>query len=75
MTDGKLRAEVISRVRTLNPLKRHREHCHEVRPQMTDYLEGELDPRVARIVKSLRRTVAGLRVLGDLPTPADEPHD
>jgi anti-sigma factor RsiW len=76
-------------MRTLNPVKRHRERCREVRAQMSDYLDGELDPRAAsgvdrhlrwcpncrRMLESLRRTVAGLRALGDLPTPAEEPHD
>jgi len=71
---------------TWNPVKRHRERCREVRAQMSDYLDGELDPRAAagvkrhvrwcpncrRMLENLRRTVAGLGALRDLPTPADE---
>ena len=71
---------------TWNPVKRHRERCREVRAQMSDYLDGELDPRAAagvkrhvrwcpncrRMLETLRRTVAGLGALRDLPTPADE---
>jgi anti-sigma factor RsiW len=74
-------------VRTLNPVKRHRERCREVRAQMSDYLDGELDrsaaagverharwcPNCRRMLENLRRTVAGLGALRDLPTPADEP--
>jgi anti-sigma factor RsiW len=54
---------------------------------MSDYLDGELDPRAAagvkrlvrwcpncrRMLANLRRTVAGLGGLRDLPTPGDEP--
>ena len=75
-------------MRTLNPVKRHRERCRQVRAQMSDYLDGELDARAAagverhvrwcpncrRMLENLRRTVAGLGALRDLPTPADEPH-
>jgi len=74
---------------TWNPVKRHRERCREVRAQMSDYLDGELDPRAAagvkrhvrwcpncrRMLENLRRTVAGLGALRDLPTPADEPQN
>jgi anti-sigma factor RsiW len=74
-------------VRTLNPVKRHRERCREVRAQMSDYLDGDLDPRAGagverhvrwcpncrRMLENLRRTVAGLGALRDLPTPTDEP--
>ena len=56
---------------------------------MSDYLDGELDPRAAagvkrhvgwcpncrRMLENLRRTVAGLGALRDLPTPADEPQN
>ena len=55
--------------------------------QMPDYLDGELDPRTAtgvdrpvrwcpscrRMLANLRRAVAGLGALRDLPTLADEP--
>ena len=74
-------------MRTLNPVKRHRERCREVRAHMSDYLDGELEPRAAagvarhvrwcpncrRMLENLRRTVASLRALRDLPTPAEEP--
>jgi anti-sigma factor RsiW len=71
----------------LNPITRHRERCREVRAQMSDYLDGELDPHAAagvarhvrwcpncrRMLKNLGRTVAGLAALRDLPAAADEP--
>lgn len=71
----------------MNPIKRHRERCREVRAQMSDYLDGELDARAAaavkrhvrwcpncrRMLENLRRTVGGLGALRDLRTPADEP--
>jgi anti-sigma factor RsiW len=73
---------------TLNPIKRHREHCGETRAQMSDYLDGELDEQAARRVQhhvrwcpncrrmlaNLTRTIGGLRALHDKPTPVDEPH-
>jgi anti-sigma factor RsiW len=72
---------------TLNPIKRHRERCREVRAQMSDYLDGELEPDAVatverhvrwcpncrRMLENLRRTVGGLRTLGEMPTPADDP--
>jgi anti-sigma factor RsiW len=72
---------------TLNPMKRHHERCREVRTQMSDYLDNELDPPAAaaverhtrwcpncrRMLANLTRTLSGLRALRDLPTPADEP--
>jgi anti-sigma factor RsiW len=72
---------------TLNPMKRHRERCREVRAQMSDYLEDELDagaaagverhvrwcPNCRKMLENLRRTVGGLRALGDQPTLADDP--
>jgi anti-sigma factor RsiW len=72
---------------TLNPMKRHREHCREVRAQMSDYLDGDLDradaasverhtrwcPNCRRMLTNLRRTLGGLRALSDEPTAADEP--
>lgn len=53
---------------------------------MSDYLDGELDPRAAagvnrhvrwcpncrRMLANLRRVVVGLEALRDLPTPAGE---
>jgi anti-sigma factor RsiW len=71
--------------RTLNPVRQHRERCREVRAQMSDYLDGELDPRAAagverhvrwcpncrRMLRNLSRTIGGLRALRDGPTPAD----
>jgi anti-sigma factor RsiW len=72
---------------TLNPIARHHEHCRETRAQMSDYLDGELDPRTAasverharwcpncrRVLANLSRTISGLRRLRDQPTPADGP--
>ena len=54
---------------------------------MSDYLDGELDPRTAtfvegpvrwcpscrRMLANLRRAASGLGALRDLPTLADEP--
>jgi anti-sigma factor RsiW len=76
---------------TLNPIKRHREHCRETRAQMSDYLDGALDARAAgsverharwcpncrRMLASLTRTIGGLRALRDQPAVANEPrpHD
>ena len=73
-------------VRTLNPVKRHREHCRAVRVQMSEYLDGELDPRAAakvrrhalmcpncrRMLENLHRSVAGLQALHGLPVAVDE---
>jgi anti-sigma factor RsiW len=70
---------------TLNPMKRHRERCREVRAQMSDYLDSELDasaaagverhvrwcPNCRRMLENLRRTIGGLRALSEMPTPAD----
>lgn len=71
---------------TLNPMKRHHERCREVRAQMSDYLDGDLDPRAAaavdrhtrwcpncrRMLANLRRTVGGLRGLADQPAPGEK---
>lgn len=70
---------------TLNPITRHRGHCGEVRAQMSDYLDGELDDRTAarvarhtrwcpncrRMLQNLRRTIGGLHALGEKPGPAE----
>jgi anti-sigma factor RsiW len=72
---------------TLNPMTRHREHCREVRAQMSDYLDGELDPAAAaaverhtrwcpncrRMLTNLTRTLGGLRALRDQRTTGDTP--
>jgi anti-sigma factor RsiW len=71
----------------LNPMKRHHERCREVRAEMSDYLDGDLAPEAAagverhtrwcpncgRMLRNLRRTVAGLGALRDLPIPGEEP--
>jgi hypothetical protein len=68
---------------TLNPARRHRERCREVRSQMSDYLDGELEPRAAagverhvrwcpncrRMLRNLSRTIAGLSALRDHAIP------
>lgn len=70
---------------TLNPVKRHREHCRHVRALMSDYLDGELPPPDTRTVKrhvrwcpncrrmlaNLTDTVRGLQTLGRVPAPID----
>ncbi len=72
---------------SLRPIKRHRQRCREVRADMSDYLDGELDPSAAaaverhtrwcpncrRMLSNLSRTLGGLRALRDQPTPADSP--
>jgi anti-sigma factor RsiW len=72
---------------TLNPMKRYRQRCTQVRAQMSDYLDGELEadaaasvarhvrwcPNCRRMLENLRRTVGGLRALGEMPTPAEDP--
>lgn len=71
---------------TLNPVKRHRDRCREIRSEMSEYLGDELDevtearvarhvrwcPNCGRMFANLSRTIAGLRALRGLPTPADE---
>ena len=66
---------------TLNPVKRHREHCREARASMSDLLDGELDeptarrlrrhvrwcPSCQRFLATFRRTVEGLHKLGQPP--------
>lgn len=66
---------------TLNPMTRHHEHCREIRAQMSDYLDEDLDPRTAaavarhtrwcpncrRMLTNLARTLGGLRGLRDEP--------
>jgi len=70
---------------TLNPVKRHRDRCRQVRAQMSEYLDGELDerdvralerhvrfcPDCRRMLASLRGTIAALRNLGHRPEEAD----
>jgi anti-sigma factor RsiW len=72
---------------SLNPVKRHRERCRETRAQMSDYLDSELDagavsaverhvrwcPSCRHMLTNLRRTLGGLRRLGEQQTPVDEP--
>ncbi len=74
--------------RTLNPMRRHRERCREVRARMSGYLDDELDPRAAasvkrhvrwcpncrRMLENLRRTVGGLLALGEMSRPVDDAH-
>ena len=71
---------------TINPIKRHRERCREVRAQMSDYLDDDLDvpsakaierhtrfcPNCRRMLENLRRTVSGLRSLRVQPIPVDK---
>jgi anti-sigma factor RsiW len=71
---------------TLNPMKRHHDRCREVRGQMSDYLDGDLEPSAAaeverhtrwcpncrRMLTNLKRTVRGLGALRDQPISADE---
>jgi anti-sigma factor RsiW len=72
---------------TLNPIQRHRRRCREVRAQMSDYLDGELDaqaaaaverhtrwcPNCRRMLTNLGRTVGGLRALRDQPARHGSP--
>lgn len=70
---------------TLNPIRRHREHCAAIRQLMSDYIDGGLDERAAsrvarhvrwcpncrRMLANLRRTIGGLSALGELSEPPD----
>lgn len=72
---------------SLNPVTRHRDRCREVRAQMSDYLDGDLElpvaskierharwcPNCRRMLTNLKRTLSGLHALGDQPFPADPP--
>jgi len=72
---------------TMNPVKRHRERCREVRADMSDYLDGDLEPPAAaavarhgrwcpscrRMLRNLVRTISGLRALDAPPAGADRP--
>jgi anti-sigma factor RsiW len=72
---------------TLNPMKRHHERCREVRAQMSDYLDGDLDataaaavqrhtrwcPNCRRMLTNLGRTLGGLHALRDAPFPGQPP--
>ena len=76
---------------SLRPIKRHRQRCREVRADMSDYLDGDLDavqadavtrhtrfcPNCRRMLTNLTRTVSGLRALGDLDaaTGTSRAHD
>ena len=75
---------------TLNPMKRHHDRCREVRAQMSDYLDGDLNPQAAtgverhtrwcpncrRMLTNLRHTLGGLRALRNEPLPGpDSPAD
>lgn len=74
-------------MRTLNPMSRHRRRCAEVRGQMSEYLDGDLDEREVRrferhmrycmncrrMRESLRRTVAGLQRLNSEGEPKAGP--
>jgi len=71
---------------TINPVKRHRERCREVRADMGDYLDGDLGssagaavrrhvrwcPSCRRMLRNLTRTVSGLRALDAPPVGADQ---
>lgn len=72
----------------LNPMRRHHERCGHVREQMSDYLDGDLDPHAMgtvarhtricpncrRMLANLTRTVCGLRALRDLPSAGGVSH-
>jgi len=71
---------------TINPVKRHRERCREVRAEMTDYLDGNLDTQAAaavrrhvrwcpgcrRMLRNLARSISGLRALEAPRVGADQ---
>lgn len=68
---------------TLNPIRRHRERCRQTRALMSDYIDGELDPRTAaqvsrhvrwcpncrRILTNLTRTIQALGELNHRAPP------
>ncbi len=72
---------------SLNPVTRHRDRCREVRAQMSDYLDGDLEqpaaskierharwcPNCRRMLTNLKRTLDGLHALGDQSFPAEPP--
>ncbi len=74
---------------TLNPMRRHREHCRHVREQLSDYLDGDLDaaqadavtrhtrfcPNCRRMLTNLWHTLGGLRALRDQPVAPDNRRD
>ena len=74
---------------TLNPVKRHHDHCREVRLQMSGYLDGDLDPSAVkglerharrcpncrRMLTNLWHTLGGLRALRDQPVAPDNRRD
>ncbi len=71
---------------TINPVKRHRERCREVRAEMGNYLDGDLDiqaaaavkrhvrwcPSCRRMLRNLARTISGLRALESPPVDVDQ---
>ncbi len=70
----------------INPVKRHRERCREVRAEMGDYLDGDLEtpaasaverhvrwcPSCRRMLRNLARPISGLRALDASPVDADQ---
>jgi len=70
---------------TINPVKRRRERCREVRADMGDYLDQDLEtpaatavkrhvrwcPSCRRMLRNLARAVSGLRALEAPPAGAD----
>jgi len=71
---------------TINPVKRHRERCRDVRAEMGDYLDGDLGTQAAaavkhhvrwcpscrRMLRNLTRSISGLRALDAPPVGADQ---
>ncbi|MGH2877502.1 MAG: anti-sigma factor family protein [Solirubrobacteraceae bacterium] len=71
--------------RTLNPIRRHREHCRQTRALMSEYIDGELDagdrarverhvrwcPTCRRMLANLIRTVRALGRLGEHAEPGE----
>jgi hypothetical protein len=80
-----LAVKVLEVIAMLNPMAIHHRRCREIRANMSDYLDGDLDaataaavkrhvrwcPNCRRMLGNLSRTVAGLRALqADGPPPA-----
>jgi predicted anti-sigma-YlaC factor YlaD len=51
---------------TVNPIRRHRERCHETRELMSEYLDGELGGERAAVDRHLRRCPGCRRMLVNL---------